>query len=79
VSVSLWQIMMGAPHCGGPLIKDSMRSLSLIVSGRDLGDLNQTGKDWNEDCSALEIARKKNETEVVAAREIHSQPSTDPA
>jgi len=71
--------MMGAPHCGGPLIKDSMRSLSLIVSGRDLGDLNQTGKDWNEDCSALEIARKKNETEVVAAREIHSQPSTDPA
>ena len=41
----------------------------LIVSGRDLGDLNQTGKDWNEDCSALEIARKKNETEVVSLLE----------
>ena len=40
----------------------------LIASGRDLGDINKQGWDsgLERDCTALEIARENNQTEVVS-------------
>ena len=42
----------------------------LITSGRDLGDLNEMGRNWDyREYSALEIATQENKTEVVSVLE----------
>ena len=42
----------------------------LVASGRDLGDLNQKGRNWDgKEYTALEIARKENQTEIVSLLE----------
>ena len=42
----------------------------LIVSGRDLGDLNKKGRHWEgNDSTALEIAREKYRAAIVAILE----------
>ena len=44
----------------------------LIANGRDLGDIkNKKGNPWEDSpgCTALEIARKRNKTEVVSVLE----------